>query len=75
MEVPRLGLKSEPQLSAYATAVATSDQRHVCDLEKCKFLLNYFMKKYMLIGSSYCDAVEMNPTGIHKDAGLILGLP
>ena len=32
MEVPRLGVKSEPQLLAYATATATPDPSHVCDL-------------------------------------------
>ena len=32
MEVPRLGLKSELQLLAYATATATSDLSRVCDL-------------------------------------------
>ena len=30
MEVPRLGLESEPQLPAYVTATATPDPRHVC---------------------------------------------
>ena len=28
----------------------------------------------MLIGSFCCGAVEMNPTRIHEDAGLIPGL-
>ena len=32
MEVPRLGVESELQLLAYATATATPDQSHVCDL-------------------------------------------
>ena len=32
MEVPRLGVRSELQLSAYATATATSDPRHICNL-------------------------------------------
>ena len=32
MEVPRLGVKSELQLPAYATATATRDQSPVCDL-------------------------------------------
>ena len=27
-----------------------------------------------ILGSSRCGAVEMNPTGIHEDAGLIPGL-
>ena len=30
--VPRLGVESELQLLAYATATATWDPRHVCDL-------------------------------------------
>ena len=32
MEIPRLGVKSELQLLAYATATATRDPSHVCDL-------------------------------------------
>ena len=32
MEVPRLGVESELHLPAYATATATPDQSHVCDL-------------------------------------------
>ena len=32
MEVPRLGVKSELQLLAYATATATRDPIHVCEL-------------------------------------------
>ena len=32
MEAPRLGLESELQLLAYATATATWDPSHVCDL-------------------------------------------
>ena len=32
MEVPRLGIKSEPQLLAYATATATQDPSQVCNL-------------------------------------------
>ena len=32
MEVTRLGVDSELQLLAYATATATSDPSHICDL-------------------------------------------
>ena len=32
MDVPRLGVQSQLQLSAYATATATLDPSHVCDL-------------------------------------------
>ena len=32
MEVPRPGVKSEPQLPAYTTATTTQDPSHVCDL-------------------------------------------
>jgi len=32
MEVPGLGASSEPQLPAYATATATQDLSHICDL-------------------------------------------
>ena len=31
MEVPRLGVESELQLPAYATATATQDLSHLCD--------------------------------------------
>ena len=31
-EVPRLGVKSDLQLPAYATATATLDPSHICDL-------------------------------------------
>ena len=33
MEVPRLGVESELQLPAYATATATQNPSHVCDLQ------------------------------------------
>ena len=32
MEVPRLGVESELQLPAYATATATQDPSHICNL-------------------------------------------
>ena len=32
MEIPRLGVESELPLPAYATATATQDPSHVCDL-------------------------------------------
>ena len=32
MEVPRLGVESELQLPAYATATAPLDLSHICDL-------------------------------------------
>ena len=32
MEVPRLGVESELQLLAYATATATQDPSYICDL-------------------------------------------
>ena len=32
MEVPRLGVKSELQLVAYATAIAMPDPSHICNL-------------------------------------------
>ena len=34
MDVPRLGVESEPQLPAYTTAAATQDPSHVCDLHR-----------------------------------------
>ena len=42
MEVPRLGVESELQLSAYTTATATWDPSHICDLhhssQQCQIL-------------------------------------
>ena len=35
MEVPRLGVESELQLAAYATATATWDLSHVCESQSC----------------------------------------
>ena len=32
MEIPRLGVEQELQLPVYATATATQDLSHVCDL-------------------------------------------
>ena len=32
MEIPRLGVQSEPQLLAYAKATATQDPSYICDL-------------------------------------------
>ena len=32
VDVPRLGVESELQLSAYSTAEATPDPSHICDL-------------------------------------------
>jgi len=32
MEVPRLGVESQPQLLAYSTATATQDPSRVCNL-------------------------------------------
>ena len=34
MEVPRLGVELELELPAYATATATLDPRHICDLRQ-----------------------------------------
>ena len=42
MEIIRLGVESEPQLPAYATATAMSDTSHVCNLhhssQQCQLL-------------------------------------
>ena len=32
MKVPKLGIESQQQLPAYATATATMDTSHICDL-------------------------------------------
>ena len=34
MEVPRLGVKAELQLQAYATATAMEDPSHICELHQ-----------------------------------------
>lgn len=39
MEVPGKGVKSELQLQTYATATATPDPSHICDL--CRGLLQH----------------------------------
>ena len=41
MEVPRLGVKSELQLPAYATSTATPDLSCICDL--CHSLWKHWM--------------------------------
>jgi len=38
MEVPRLGVESELQLLAFATATATPDASCICDLQQCRIL-------------------------------------
>ena len=47
MEIPRLGVKSELQLLAYTTAIATQDLSHVCSLhhssQQC-WILNLLSK-------------------------------
>ena len=44
MEIPKLGVESELQLLAYATARAMADLSHVCDphhsLQPCRILLS-----------------------------------
>ena len=42
MEVPRLGVESELQLSAYATATATLDLSHICDLHHSSWQCQVF---------------------------------
>ena len=47
MEVPRLGVQSELQLPAYATATAMSDPSHICDLHHSswqRWILNLLSK-------------------------------
>ena len=39
VKVPRLGIKLELKLLAYATATATWDPRHVCDLQHSSWQL------------------------------------
>ena len=40
MEIPRLWVQSELQLPTYATAMATEDLSHVCDLHHSSQKLN-----------------------------------
>ena len=42
VEVSRLGVKSELKLLAYATATATPDPRHVCDLHHSSWQCQIF---------------------------------
>ena len=56
MEVPRLGAESELQLPAYATATATWDPSHVCDLHhsscQCQ-ILNHWVRPGIKLASSW----------------------
>ena len=71
MEVPRLGLKSEPQLSAYTAATPTWDRSHIWDLHHSSrqcWILNPLIEARdwicILMGTSrvcYCWAVTGSP--------------
>ena len=62
MEVPRLGVQLELQLSAYTTAIATPDPSHVCDLyhssQQCQIL-------NLLSGARDQTSILMDTGGIH----------
>ena len=60
MKVPRLGIRSELQLPAYATATATQDPSHICDLHhwsQQRWILNPLSKArgwtHILMGISH----------------------
>ena len=71
MKVPRLGGKSELQLPAYATATATWDLSHVCDLHpssrQCRIL-------NPLIEARDRTCVLMDPSQIHFHCAM-MGTP
>ena len=69
MEVPRLGVESEPQLPAYATAIATSDPSCICQptptpKELQRWILNPLSKACVRMDTSwvhYCWATTGTP--------------
>ena len=73
MEVPKLGVKLELQLPAYATATATWDPSHVCDLHhssRQRQILNLLSKarnwNFILLDTSqicFCWAMTGTPRG------------
>ena len=63
MEIPRLGIKSELQLQAYATATATWDQSQVCDLHSSS-------RQYQILNQSEARA----GTHILMDSSWVLNL-
>ena len=62
MEIPRLGVELELQLLAYATATATQDLSHVCDLyhssQQCQI-------PYLLSEARDLTHILMDPSWIH----------
>ena len=71
MEVPKLGVESELQLPAYATAIATPDPSRICDLchssRQC-WILNHSlrlgiesMSSWILVGFINCWAMTGTP--------------
>ena len=56
MEIPGLGVESELQLHAYATATAIPDPSHVCDACRCslqRWILNPWARPRMVPTSSW----------------------
>ena len=58
MEVPRLGVLSELQLPAYATATATSEPSLVCDL-------HHSSQQHWILNPQGSNPNLMVPSGIH----------
>ena len=63
MEVPRLGVKSELQLLAYATATATADPSCICDL--------YHSLRQCWILNPLSEARDWTPTSSWMPLGFI----
>ena len=64
MEVPRLGFESELQLPAYATALATQDLRHICNLHhrsQQHWILNPLGKARDQTTSSWIQSGSLTP--------------
>ena len=79
MEVPWLGVKSELQLQAYTTAIATLDPSHICNLlcslwqHRILTPLNEVRDQTHILGSSHCGSALTDPTNIHEDVGSVPG--
>ena len=65
MEVPRLGVKSEPQLLTYATATATWDLSHVCD-RCCSVWQWQILNRLSRIWDRTCNLMHISQVHCHE---------
>ena len=62
MKIPRLGVKLELQLPAYATAIPTPDLSHVCDLHHSS---QQYQILNLLSGVRYWTCILMDTSWVH----------